>query len=509
MSISWGYSPKIEKYIPLGDFQIDRYLLVAKQAAENLGWKVSHISEKGLIAYTPISLQSYSEEVSIMFDNNFAIVKSECIGIQMLFTDYGKNKLNLDRFFHEFEYVEYHLKDNWEESLTKLRAFVAVQDPEYFEKAPLTIKNKIKNVFYLFIPQKGYVVTPILLYLNIVYFLLYFLILNASITYNGVVLGDKMEFIREFWSHIFSNNRALVLKGQVWRLFTYQFVHLYFLHLFFNMYSLVYIGLMIEHKLKSKNFIAIYLISGFCGGLTSIMMHDIGFGIGASGAVMGVFGAFLALLVSNTFEKNATKALLISTVIVTAFTLINGLSAMIDNAAHIGGLISGFILTYFLVNEKIGKFELQSRWRYTILCGLLVIFTSAVFLFTPNFHSGQFDALVEQFEENNREYHKVTEIPDDLSTLQKMKMSRKYGWDLWERNGIIVTNMQQLKLDEEHKKIRSFYEEVTWKTIKLEYVRYQIYKTRSPDAKSKFDEMARDLAKVKLAAKEQAGIAFP
>ena len=84
MSMSWGYSPKIEKYIPLGDFQIDRYLLVAKQAAENLGWKVSHISEKGLIAYTPISLQSYSEEVAIRFANNFAIVKSECIGIQML-----------------------------------------------------------------------------------------------------------------------------------------------------------------------------------------------------------------------------------------------------------------------------------------------------------------------------------------------------------------------------------------------------------------------------------------
>ncbi len=166
-------------------------------------------------------------------------------------------------------------------------------------------------------------------------------------------------------------------------------------------------------------------------------------------------------------------------------------------------------MTYFLVNKKIGRIELQSRWRYSILCASLVIFTTAVFLFTPNFHSGQFDGLVEQFEENNKEYYKVKEIPEDLSTLQKMKWARKYGWDLWERNGIIVTNMQQLKLDEEHKKIRSFYEEVTWKTIKLEYVRYQLYKTRSPAAKNKFDEMERDLAKVKLAAKEKAGLEFP
>lgn len=61
MSISWGYSPKVEKYIPLGDFPMDRYLIIARQAIENLGWNLSHISERGIIAYTPISFQSYSE----------------------------------------------------------------------------------------------------------------------------------------------------------------------------------------------------------------------------------------------------------------------------------------------------------------------------------------------------------------------------------------------------------------------------------------------------------------
>ena len=149
MSISWGYSPKIEKYIPLADFPADKYLIVAKQAIENLGWSLSHVSESGLIAYTPISFQSYSEEISIRIHGNFAVVKSECVGIQMFFNDYGKNDLNLEKFFHEFEYVEFHLKDVWEESLSKFHQLIATQDDHYFEKAPLATKNKIKNVFFL------------------------------------------------------------------------------------------------------------------------------------------------------------------------------------------------------------------------------------------------------------------------------------------------------------------------------------------------------------------------
>jgi rhomboid protease GluP len=155
MSISWGYSPKIEKYIPLADFPADKYLIIARQAIENLGWSLSHVSESGLIAYTPISFQSYSEEVSIRIHGNFAVVKSECVGIQMWFNDYGKNDLNLEKFFHEFEYVQYHLQNIWDESLATFHALIATQDDTYFDKAPLTAKNKIKNILYLFFSSKG------------------------------------------------------------------------------------------------------------------------------------------------------------------------------------------------------------------------------------------------------------------------------------------------------------------------------------------------------------------
>src|SRR5690606_22944035 len=116
MPISWGYSPKIIRYIPLADFPADKYLIIATQAIANLGWNLSHISQTGIIAYTPLSFQSYSEEISLRIEGNFVIIKSECVGIQMLFNDYGKNSANLDLLFNEFEYVEYHLAEIWEET---------------------------------------------------------------------------------------------------------------------------------------------------------------------------------------------------------------------------------------------------------------------------------------------------------------------------------------------------------------------------------------------------------
>ena len=191
MSFEWGYSPKVEKYIPLGDFPADRYLIIAQQAIENLGWKLSHLSASGIIAYTGVSVQSYSEEISIRIVSNFAIFKSECIGIQLLFTDYGKNRQNLDKFFHEFEYVEYHLKDVWEQRLQSFEEHITKHDDSYFKLAPLKAKDKIKNVFYLILPQKDYLVTPIIVNLNILLWLAKFvIILGMSYAFRSQ-LGDQ------------------------------------------------------------------------------------------------------------------------------------------------------------------------------------------------------------------------------------------------------------------------------------------------------------------------------
>ncbi len=479
MTISWGYSPKIEKFIPLGDFPIDRYLIIARQAIENLGWNLSHISERGIIAYSTISLQSYSEEISIRIENNFAIVKSECVGIQMWFNDYGKNALNLEKFFHEFEYVEFHLKDVWEESLAKFHDFVATQDKDYFEKAPLTAKNKIKNVFYLFFPQKNYLVTPILILTNIAYYVIYTLFMMLLFR---LLLGNRSFSSMNYMGYyVGANNRELVLGGQYWRLISHQFVHGSIFHLFFNMYALAYIGLMVEHKMGTKNYVITYIISGICGGLLSIIYHETGFMAGASGAIMGLFGAFLALLISKAFEKNATKALLISTLFVVAIMLLNGLKQRVDNAAHIGGLVSGFIFCYLLHNEKLWKWNLPAKIRYALVAVLTLAFAVIVSNNTSRFQIKEFIALEKKYRDNAFYYNAIYRVPYGLSKVERLKWIKDNGIDVWKKNDLLVKQMLELKLTKKQRFKAEFHAKIVDLNSKISAL---LYKECAEDTKA-------------------------
>jgi len=496
MSISWGYSPKIEKYIPLADFPADKYLIIARQAIENLGWSLSHISESGLIAYTPISFQSYSEEVSIRIHGNFSVVKSECVGIQMWFNDYGKNDLNLEKFFHEFEYVQYHLQNIWDESLATFHALIATQDDTYFDKAPLTAKNKIKNILYLFFPQKGYLVTPVLVILNVLYYGFTLLFVAAVLklrAQNSLI----PEVITNAYLNIGANNRELVLEGQYWRLITHQFVHLGLSHLFFNMYALVYIGLMVEHKLGSAKFLITYLLSGICGGLVSLIFHKYGFMAGASGAIMGVFGAFMALILSKAFEKNANKSLLISTILVTAIMLLNGINGKVDNSAHIGGLISGFVICYILFNEKLWRWKITTNWQYGLTCIVVLIFSAIILIFAPNYQNRKFYKLQFQFEQNSFDFNKVYSIPYDLSKAEKVKTIEQYGIRLWQKNKQIVAEMHKLNLEEKESYRRDFDGKITNLAIKISSLLRKEYLEESSKYRYEIEQLTNEVNNIR------------
>ncbi|SEQ84696.1 rhomboid family intramembrane serine protease [Pedobacter rhizosphaerae] len=456
MSVSWGYSPKTEKYIPLAGFPADQYLIVAQQAIKNLGWSLSHLSESGLIAYTKISFQSYSEEISVRIHGDFAVVKSECVGIQMLFNDYGKNEANLAKFFHEFEYVEFHLKEIWEDRLTVFHQQIADQDKNYFEKAPLATKDKIRNVLYLFFPQKGYTVTPILVLLNTFYFIITFLISaylmrNFILTQgNAVDYGSIQQEAKKLALGLGVNHRNMVLDGQYWRLISYQFIHASISHIFFNMYALVYLGLMIENKLGWKKFLFIYLLSGVCGGLVSLTFHQETIMMGASGAIMGLYGAFIALLVNKSYEKNATKALLISTLFVSALVLINGtMGKRVDNAAHVGGFISGFLLCYILTFTMEKTLALKSWARYAAASLLFLLFFSGMIYFSPKYQTELYQELSAKFNTNLEGLNGIMRLRVSLPKDVKLNAIKTDGIGPTEKNLELAKQMEELKLKSE------------------------------------------------------------
>ena len=120
------------------------------------------------------------------------------------------------------------------------------------------------------------------------------------------------------------------------------------MHLVANIYGLLFVGIFLEPRIGKVKFAVIYIITGILASISSLWWHDSTVSVGASGAIFGLYGLFLALLLTKVYTKEFSKALLLGTLIFIGFNLIMGLTGGIDNAAHIGGLVSGFVIGIFI-----------------------------------------------------------------------------------------------------------------------------------------------------------------
>jgi membrane associated rhomboid family serine protease len=137
---------------------------------------------------------------------------------------------------------------------------------------------------------------------------------------------------------------VLVADGQYWRLFTAMFLHANLLHLAFNMYALYLFGNLIEQALGTVRFALIYVLCGLLASITSFAFSDpSAVAVGASGAIFGLLGAWVAYNFrrrgSALAAANLQTALLIVGINVFLGFSIQG----IDNFAHLGGLASGIV----------------------------------------------------------------------------------------------------------------------------------------------------------------------
>lgn len=136
--------------------------------------------------------------------------------------------------------------------------------------------------------------------------------------------------------------RDLVLEGEVWRLFSAVFLHGGFDHLIGNCLALYVLGMSIEHAFGKLRKLGIFLAAGLSGSLLSGFMAE-GPSVGASGAIFGLMGGTTVFFYRfrNSFffrEKRLGLVMLVWA----AYSIVTGfMSPMIDNWAHIGGLIGG------------------------------------------------------------------------------------------------------------------------------------------------------------------------
>ncbi|CAL9089104.1 RHOMBOID-like protein 3 [Musa acuminata AAA Group] len=150
----------------------------------------------------------------------------------------------------------------------------------------------------------------------------------------------------------------VVYQNQGWRLVTCIWLHAGLIHLLANLFSLLFIGVRLEQQFGFVPIGVIYLLSGFGGSVLSALLLMNSISVGASGALFGLLGAMFSELIINwTIYSNRVAALLTLLVII-IINLGIGLFPHVDNIAHIGGFVSGFLLGFvLLIQPRVGWME--------------------------------------------------------------------------------------------------------------------------------------------------------
>jgi rhomboid protease GluP len=205
-------------------------------------------------------------------------------------------------------------------------------------------QDDLVDMLNYLIPKGGHFSTSIILDLNILVFL--------AMVFSGmhILSPDALELLA--WG---GNKRAETTGGEWWRLLTSFFLHCGIMHLILNISGLVFAAIFIEPILGRKRYFILYILSGLCASLASILWYPDTISVGASGAIFGLYGALLGLLLTNAFPKGGKMPILIMMGFYVVVNLLWGLTGGIDNAAHIGGLLSGAIIGIILYQTGIKK----------------------------------------------------------------------------------------------------------------------------------------------------------
>ncbi|MBO8160370.1 MAG: rhomboid family intramembrane serine protease [Thermosipho sp. (in: Bacteria)] len=174
----------------------------------------------------------------------------------------------------------------------------------------------------------------------------------------------------------------LVSGGQWYRLITSMFVHGGFIHLIFNMYALFYLGRIVESVYGTDKFLSYYFLSGLVGNLATQIFYYKSLSVGASGAIFGLVGVLFAA----GFRKDTPYVLKpITGTVFLPMILINIILGLmpgtnINNAAHIGGFLTGMLLGYFIPVYNY-SYKIKKLMFYLRITFMILVVVSFVFLF--------------------------------------------------------------------------------------------------------------------------------
>lgn len=176
-----------------------------------------------------------------------------------------------------------------------------------------------------------------------------------------------------------------IAAGQDWRLVSAMFLHAGLLHIAFNAYALWIFGTVVEQELGRLRFLLIYFVTGVVASAASYAFGPNAVGVGASGAIFGIFGAFVTYNYRRRHLAIAA-ARLRSAVTIVVINMVLALSIQgIDWRAHVGGFIAGLFAGF--AAEGVGTPSARKTILVVGFAGLLVVAFGLVTWHTSQLHS--------------------------------------------------------------------------------------------------------------------------
>ena len=145
----------------------------------------------------------------------------------------------------------------------------------------------------------------------------------------------------------------VLYEGQYWRLLTSVFLHAGLSHLGSNLLVQILMGGAVERNLGHIRYLFLYLVSGIGGNVVSVLYDRVQgvntYSVGASGAVFGVMGTLIILILRGRKKLRSGSSLLTRAAFAVFYAVYSGFrNPYTDNAAHLGGLAFGVVLGVLL-----------------------------------------------------------------------------------------------------------------------------------------------------------------
>lgn len=422
------------------------------QTFRSLKWGVEHLHPMRIVAITPRSWASHGEQVIVDIDGTGFDVTSKFEQWSPL-AKRSRLQGNLDRFMVAFgdarantspELMASELKELEESGVMDLDAST-VNANEF----------KWKDIALFFLPRQGFMATPILIDISLI---VYVLMVVTGVHFMEPTVDDLLK-----WG---GNLRYYTLGGEPWRLLTCCFVHIGIVHLLFNMYALFTIGIQLEPLLGSARIFALYVITALVASMSSLWWHANTVSAGASGAIFGLYGVFLALLFTDLIPKETRKQLLQSIGIFVLYNLIYGLKGGVDNAAHIGGLVSGMVLG-FVLYPALNKPENRSlQWTSLVAPSLLMLGAGTVMLKGLPAEDRSFHNTIDRFQVIEERGLAPFRMPEGSTGTEQLVLVQDSGLPAWKEAVQLLEGTMDLKLSDELVEKRRLF--LQYATLRLE-----------------------------------------